>query len=588
MAEPQPLEAQRNALLKLSRDVLKKRCKNAKLSAEGSKGDLITRLLQSAAPPASNAEAQNQSVRAVSRRVARNTRENERRAEAEAERERQRVQKRARLQKRLRFNATNRYTKASAHRSNVKNAKLQQSLPLELMFAGLSPPTTYQNTTEYSAAVSSLGNYTGCVMFVRTSLTIKSSIGELKQFIRSVYGIDNKHGLMIFYSHLRISQNDSAKLLHFGITNRALLTILVSARTSSKPGGGGCADVGCNRVLARAIKEMKTQRMQTYRGLDIVTQETDVELFRMPVCGHLMNKQSLYYYALNAFSSDQTTLFLRCPHTILPGAAAKAGRSGPHRKWQRWHCMQCTSANVGTQSCRRCRAPQPKSAQGPRASNQCNAAWHFSLLKQILYSPQPGDDDSKNEEFDDDEDTNALNVAKLELLSSRNTLESVHNQKRRNIQKCSKCCSLHFILQARKTSASNRTECVLCRSYFCWNCGDAHSRNHRCDADHTMINLMRILQKCDLKDIGYVSGVPSIRACPNSQCGQLITHVQACKHMKCRSCKLNFCFVCLNPMLRGNWQCGGSSDVCPIAPRQTLKSMKLDEVNKPQKQFQFW
>merc|ERR1711879_78455 len=107
---------------------------------------------------------------------------------------------------------------------------------------------------------------------------------------------------------------------------------------------------------------------------------------------------------------------------------------------------------------------------------------------------------------------------------------------------------------------------------FCWGCGVDWEEGHVCDSSFKQ-DLCDILQMAEKKTIGEQTDVPSIRACP--MCQQLITHVQACKHMDCRSCKKAFCFVCLKPRLDSGWQCGSYSSKCPggVAPVQGMDAL---------------
>eukprot|EP01084_Bolivina_argentea_P246030 411826_1 len=86
-----------------------------------------------------------------------------------------------------------------------------------------------------------------------------------------------------------------------------------------------------------------------------------------------------------------------------------------------------------------------------------------------------------------------------------------------------------------------------------------------------------VLRNCGTKTIGSVSGVPEIRLCP--ECGTLITHTEACKHMHCIQCENSFCFVCLALYdVQKGWPCGSYSDVCPIAPIQIEKKEESSNV----------
>jgi len=107
---------------------------------------------------------------------------------------------------------------------------------------------------------------------------------------------------------------------------------------------------------------------------------------------------------------------------------------------------------------------------------------------------------------------------------------------------------------------------------FCWYCGqqwkDESGKscgNSNCQGPAYSLH---ILATCKTKKIGPASDTPDTRACP--KCGVLITHKDHCKHMKCKLCGCNFCFVCLKQQdSNGKWQCGGPSSECPIHPRQT-------------------
>jgi len=103
---------------------------------------------------------------------------------------------------------------------------------------------------------------------------------------------------------------------------------------------------------------------------------------------------------------------------------------------------------------------------------------------------------------------------------------------------------------------------------FCFCCGEEWIEGHICDNQFRK-ELIEILNTAPVKKIGYVENVPSVRACPNPNCSQLLFHIEYCKHMHCsKGCKKRFCMVCLKPKKDGKWQCGGSSDRCPVAPRQ--------------------
>jgi len=126
---------------------------------------------------------------------------------------------------------------------------------------------------------------------------------------------------------------------------------------------------------------------------------------------------------------------------------------------------------------------------------------------------------------------------------------------------------------------------VMNRFHFCWACGKPFDDRHMCD-NSFKLELVGILAKSETKTIGSVSNVPAVRCCPN--CCQLILHTDACKHMDCKSCKKSFCFVCLKgKKSNGEWQCGSHSSVCPVAPRQDMRSLP-DSLVINKKAFQLY
>lgn len=139
-------------------------------------------------------------------------------------------------------------------------------------------------------------------------------------------------------------------------------------------------------------------------------------------------------------------------------------------------------------------------------------------------------------------------------------------------QKCpSTSCSIWVYRDP--ADVNSRVRCPLCKYEYCWSClrgwvttGD-FCGNTACATG--IDPRIKFLSSRPLKTIGPVAGCPSIRACPG--CGTLLEHREACKHMACKSCTLQFCFVCLKPfnVITKQWQCGAHNAACPIAPLQT-------------------
>ena len=145
--------------------------------------------------------------------------------------------------------------------------------------------------------------------------------------------------------------------------------------------------------------------------------------------------------------------------------------------------------------------------------------------------------------------------------------------------KISECPSCHNFCEQMKES-DRCLQCRICTKvkgkpyYFCWDCkrewiGSPYNKkcgNDSCNADEILTKL----KNCPETTISYLKGlrVPSIRACPS--CGSLIEHGGQWKHMTCKACSKEFCFVCLRIRDGGSWSCGSFNTMCSVAPRQTV------------------
>jgi len=164
-----------------------------------------------------------------------------------------------------------------------------------------------------------------------------------------------------------------------------------------------------------------------------------------------------------------------------------------------------------------------------------------------------------------------------ELLNySRRVTENSLKKQQRMTKKCPTCGTYGRRNFARLRNNVNRVVCDTCTRNmgrevpFCWFCGNTWKGsgkgcgNSKCEGAE---GDLRVLRNCKTKKIGEVDGCPDTRACP--RCGQLINHIDKCKHMQCLSCKCDFCFVCLKTKdSSGNWQCGAAYAACTVAPRQ--------------------
>ena len=144
-----------------------------------------------------------------------------------------------------------------------------------------------------------------------------------------------------------------------------------------------------------------------------------------------------------------------------------------------------------------------------------------------------------------------------------------------NISECPGCSSF-----CERINTSDR--CAICRIcsqrkkktyHFCWDCKKewiGSPSNKRCGNDKcNQEELLEQLRTCPEKEIKHLKGLmcPSLRACPS--CGSLVEHVKDCKHIFCKACKKEFCFVCLRLCAEGSSSCGSYNTQCAVAPRQT-------------------
>ena len=145
------------------------------------------------------------------------------------------------------------------------------------------------------------------------------------------------------------------------------------------------------------------------------------------------------------------------------------------------------------------------------------------------------------------------------------------------IKQCPECRSY----TQRKDTSKNSMQCKICskdkgRTYrFCYEClrewkngsNEYICGNAECKArgeEH-----YRVLREAPLKKIEYVNlDCPSVRECPNSTCRSLVEHKKGCKHVVCKACRKEFCFICLRLKMNGSSPCGGYSTKCVLEKRQ--------------------
>ena len=179
----------------------------------------------------------------------------------------------------------------------------------------------------------------------------------------------------------------------------------------------------------------------------------------------------------------------------------------------------------------------------------CNYVWSFSLCKKIGVFTQ-----QENNFFE----TNFSAIFLSEKFETKS---------------CPCCKSIIMKPQNLKT---NRVSCHVCGSNgydFCWNCLKKWSECGGKPGCGQLKDLEELLQTCQTKSIekGVNVIVPVYRACP--KCTTPINHKSDCKHISCIGCHSDFCFVCLAIKNNGVWPCGSYSNLCQVAPRQTMKDL---------------
>ena len=127
-----------------------------------------------------------------------------------------------------------------------------------------------------------------------------------------------------------------------------------------------------------------------------------------------------------------------------------------------------------------------------------------------------------------------LSIHKMNLLDStdeNNKWDKVNLFKIRNDIKLSKCpkCAFEFI-----TGDERRAWCPMCNYVFCTKCGeDFHPPDNSCQSAFI---------KKRIYDLEQTFPGESISQCP--VCKSPYLKDDYCNHVKCKECKIDFCFVC--------------------------------------------
>jgi len=176
---------------------------------------------------------------------------------------------------------------------------------------------------------------------------------------------------------------------------------------------------------------------------------------------------------------------------------------------------------------------------------QCDAKWKFALLKPAA----------------------CLTLNEITEFEQRAHINYFRNHAN-EMNPCPKCGTFSRQRRAedKRVVCGNCTHSLGKTFQFCWTClgewktsGSKKCGNPNCGSSK---ELFKVLANCDTKKLNGID-VPTKRACPN--CSALIQHSKGCKHMTCRYCSYEFCFICLT-----KFPCGtGLFQPCNVAPRQT-------------------
>lgn len=181
----------------------------------------------------------------------------------------------------------------------------------------------------------------------------------------------------------------------------------------------------------------------------------------------------------------------------------------------------------------------------------CNVEWPFDVIKRYGGAT-------------------AMELDQLEIGISQNFCT-----KSNDINQCPRCQS--YCTRAQPND--NSVRCLLCSMkrnsnyHFCWLClqdwksflGSSTCGNENCN-DGVKLAQLRSCGKVKVQFINIE--IVKLRACP--KCGTIIEHAGGCKHMTCKACKTEFCFVCLRMNSQGSSSCGSFNTKCAAEPVQTF------------------
>eukprot|EP01083_Nonionella_stella_P265359 898960_1 len=422
---------------------------------------------------------------------------------------------------------------------------------------------------------------------VKTSLKSSNTISDLKQIIKKTYSLPNTNDILIFYLNHIVSlyeESDQLTLQDFGITNDSLLTLAVCHSNKIDKENGKYTGIqrtifppktpiqptaepvhSVNQLFDMfqdeedeqypdtETKEKPKGFLEPFIGFDVIMQQGGVLVYKMPNCGHEMNKESLYNYALNTFT-DNNNIKLHCPHQNTHSntpCKAEWDLNAILEVLRHKHCdskiehaslmklellsarnkVECGGCNV--QKCPRCKTLYFK--------NKSDSNMKLDAIKTVYDIqnefktecvlcqpdiPQYLDIEKlrkvKPEYEIDMEKARAINA----MFGMFQDEENEENEEIREIETGNAINEMFGMFEDEyDIDSDDENGNELERKYdengyvileatnsFCFCCGEEWIRGHICDNSFRR-DLIEILEKTETKKIGKVEGVPSIRCC---------------------------------------------------------------------------
>lgn len=194
----------------------------------------------------------------------------------------------------------------------------------------------------------------------------------------------------------------------------------------------------------------------------------------------------------------------------------------------------------------------------------CGKDWDFAEVRELLQQTEDPEFKFQADEFRTLEENLSANFVSQSM----------------NCQRCPEC---EIAIGRDADTEEVECKCFGCNTTFCWACrapwvqGSVNCLNPKC-LTAWRFTAAQMLKSCPRKQLDHMENVPTMRACPT--CGQMITHVTACKHMRCSLCKTRFCFICMKPQANGAWQCGYDRNSCKLTEVQSVNALADGKLSR--------